>query len=421
MDCTNQLTRQRDLAGEVRARSCAATRFGALVCSVLLTAGTLASSTRADPGTTITFGTSPAVIVTDGAGRPGEALAAARAETLVDPERLMAHVRSLPTKRAAFSDQEHRQGLLDTEALLARTLREMGHEPVLEPIDFLGSRVSESEPKDGANEREAESKEKDAPWHNVYVDLPGMAGEGDAAKEWLIIGAHFDAVSRSPGADDNGSGTAALLEAARVLKDRPMQRSVRLIFFNLEEVGLVGSRAHAGRLQPLLESGEMQVAGMVSLDMLGFYSDKPNSQKSPIPASKMFTPPSVADFIGLGGILMHRTFSQAWVKAMEASAPGDGTDPKTKVKVIAVDFLPIAPPDLLRSDHAPFLALNVPAIVLSDTANFRSPHYHRPTDTVETLDVERFTTTTRAVVGAIERLAGRPGEELVVLKPGEVK
>lgn len=372
-----------------------------------------------EPDAIGTYGKSPAAIREIVAAAVKDAPnAALRAEALVDPERLMAHVRSLPSKRAAFSDQEHRQGLLDTEALLAKKLREMGYEPVLEPIDFLGSRVSETEPKKDADGQNDEKGEKEAPWHNVYVDLPG---EGAAAKEWLIIGAHFDAVSRSPGADDNGSGTAALLEAARVLKDRPMQRSVRLIFFNLEEVGLVGSRAHAGRLQPLLESGEMQVGGMVSLDMLGFYSDKPNSQKSPIPASKVFTPPSVADFIGLGGILMHRTFSQAWVKAMEASAPGDGTDPKTKVKVIAVDFLPIAPPDLLRSDHAPFLALNVPAIILSDTANFRSPHYHRPTDTVETLDVERFTTTTRGVVGAIERLAGRPGEELVPLKPGEVK
>lgn len=322
-----------------------------------------------------------------------------RPETQVSTDRLLDSIRALPTKRAAFADDEHAAGLRRTEQWLFDQLKALGLKPVVDPIDFLGG-------------------DHDAPpWNNVYVDLPGTTTPG----EWLIIGAHFDAVANAPGADDDGTGTAALLEMARLLKDRPMQRSVRLAFFNLEEVGLVGSRAHAGRLLPDIESGKVKVVGMVAIDMLGFYSDKPNSQKSPIPKSKVFNPPTVADFIGLGGILAHRTFSQAWVKAMEQSAPGDGKDPKTKVKVVALDFLPFAPPDLLRSDHAPFLAINVPAIILSDTANFRSPHYHRPSDTIETLDAARFTTATRAVIGAAYRLAGEPGKELINLSPPKVE
>ena len=339
-----------------------------------------------------------------------------RPENLVASQRLMDIVSALPTRRAAFSDEAHKKGLRDTEAYLVRELKALGYEPQLEPIDFLG----------GDHDEPA--------WNNVYVDIPGS--DPRFKSEWLFLGAHFDAVADAPGADDNGTGTAAVLEAARVLKNRPMKRSVRLIFFNLEEVGLVGSRAHAGRLQERVEKGELQIVGMVSLDMLGYFSTKPGSQKSPLPESKHFKPPNVGDFIGLAGILPHRTFSQALVKAMYQSAPGNepaiarkgkgrdaqadradrrpGMNPdhpdEPGVKIVAVDFLPIAPPDLLRSDHAPFLAINVPAVILSDTANFRSPHYHQPSDTIETLDRARFTATTRAVIGALYRLAG-PGDE----------
>lgn len=356
--------------------------------------GTLTSLALAAPGSTTAPSPSTPTTASPAPAAPSSATTKPtqeRPEALVSTERLMDAIRALPTKRSAFSTEEHAKGLRSAEQLLADQLKAMGYTPHLEEIDFLGG------DRDGP------------PWHNVYVDLPGTT----APTEWLIIGAHFDAVARAPGADDNGSGTAALLEMARLLKDRPMQRSVRLIFFNLEETGLVGSRIHAGRLQPEIEAGKLKVVGMVSLDMLGFYSDKPNSQKSPIPPSRMFKPPTVADFIGLGGILAHRTFSQAWVKAMNQSEPA--------CKVVAADFLPIAPPDLLRSDHAPFLAINVPAIILSDTANFRSPHYHQPTDTIETIDKERFTATTRAVIGATYRLAGEPGTELINLSPPQTE
>lgn len=328
-------------------------------------------------------------------------------EAELDTDLLMAHLRVLPTKRAAYADREHMDGLRRTESILVERLKALGHEPQLDPVDFVGSRTRRgaASDEDDAADGGDESPER-RPWNNVYVDLPGR---GEHSDEWLIIGAHFDAVANAPGADDNGSGVAALLEMARVLKDRPMQRSVRLIFFNLEEVGLVGARAHALRVQERMDAGEMKVVGMVSMDMLGFYSDKPDSQKSPIPKFGAFEPPTIADFIAMGGILAHRTFSQALDKAMRESEP--------KLKTVVVDFLPIAPPDLLRSDHAPFLAIGVPAVIVSDTANFRSPHYHRPTDTIETLDVERFTLCARGLAGAVYRLAGPEGAELIELAP----
>jgi hypothetical protein len=156
--------------------------------------------------------------------------------------------------------------------------------------------------------------------------------------------------------------------------------------------------------------------GMVSVDGVGYFTDEPNSQKSPIPASPMFTPPTVGDFLALGGIARYRFFSQPLVKAMQRSAPD--------LKIVAADFVPVALPDLLRSDHAPFLAKGVPAVILTDTANFRSPHYHEPTDTVDTIDMTRFTLVAQAIIGATYELAGPIGADgqagrLPPLRPAE--
>src|SRR5205823_6873781 len=106
------------------------------------------------------------------------------------------------------------------------------------------------------------------------TDLPG---------EVLIVGGHFDAVPDAPGADDDGSGTAAVLELARVLKGHPVRRTVRLIFFNLEEVGLKGSAEYLRSARPAFDSGKEKLIGMLSLEMLGYFSDAAGSQKSPIP------------------------------------------------------------------------------------------------------------------------------------------
>ncbi|MBY0313479.1 MAG: M20/M25/M40 family metallo-hydrolase [Phycisphaerales bacterium] len=317
-------------------------------------------------------------------------------EDEVSADRLMATIRKLPTKRSPWGDQAHEEGLRETEAMLLRELEALGLTVTKDPVDFIGRR--------GGQKRESAERQ---PYHNLIVEFKGR---GPAASEVLILGAHFDAVPNSPGADDNGTGTAALLEAARVLKDRPLQRTIRLAFFNLEEVGLVGSRAYAQRIRPELEAGTIRVVGMVSMDMLGYYTDAPGSQKSPIPPSRFFQPPSVGDFIAAGGVMAHRTFSGAFERAMKEADP--------RVKTVFVDFLPIAPPDLLRSDHAPFMALGLPAIILSDTADFRSPHYHKPTDTIDTIDVERYTITTRAIIGGWWRLAGGdPEQPLIELSP----
>ena len=306
-------------------------------------------------------------------------------ETLVERDRLMATLAELPTKRAAWGDQAHRAGLRDTEKHLAERLRAMGYDVALDPIDFIG----------GGGRREGEE-----PWNNLVVEIKGRT----LPSEVLIFAAHFDAMPNCPGAEDNGSGVAALLEMARLLKDRPMHRTVRLIFFNLEENGLVGSRAYVERMLDKWNSGDERVLGMVSLDMIGYYTDEPDTQKSPIPPRGNFKPPTVGNFLGLGGILQHRWWSTALLRAMHEAEP--------KLPTYALDFLPIAPPDLLRSDHAPFLAAGQPAVILSTTAEMRYAHYHKPTDTIDKIEPARYTLAVRALVGAAWRLAG-PAEKPV--------
>ena len=321
-------------------------------------------------------------------------------EAGVSKDRLLESIRALPTKRASWGDDAHRKGLRDTEKLLSEKLAALGHVPRLDPVDFLGHRVQDHE----------EGEEK--PFNNIVVDLPGTT----AKDQVLVLSAHMDAVPIAPGADDDGSGVAVLLEAARLLKDHPTQRSIRLILFNLEENGMVGSRVYTARLKADMDAGKTggeKIVGMIAMDMLGYYSDKEGSQKMPaipaLPGMANFKPPTVGDFIGMAGILRFRPFSQALDKAMHKAEP--------TVKTVVLDFLPIAPPDLLRSDHAPFLGIGVPAVILADTANFRNPNYHRATDTIDTLDMDRLTIAARAVIGGLYTLAGPPGTALIDIAP----
>lgn len=312
-------------------------------------------------------------------------------ESLIDPARLMSNLRDLPTARAVRGTIESQQGLIKTEELIQRRLKDLGYEPTSQDLAWNLNYQSKQEQKAGLPGVLPETTDDLAAhtWHNFIVDIPGK----ELPQEVLILSAHFDAAPGAPGADDDGTGVAALLEIARVLKDKPMRRTVRLIFFNLEEAGLHGSIEYV-RTRDKKET----IVGMVSLEMLGFFSDKPNSQKSPLPKIEgVFDPPTVGDFIGMATIKKFQPFSQRLNKEMLACAPG--------LKTVVADFVPFAPPDFMRSDHAPFMAAGLPGVMLTDTSNFRNPNYHKPTDTIDTLDEARFALVVRAVAGAAYRIA----------------
>lgn len=311
----------------------------------------------------------------------------------VDRAKLVATIESLPVPRAARGDEQSRANLLATQQILFDQLVAQGLTPRFEPIVF-------------GNNTDAPKESENQPYCNIIVDLPGT----DLAHEVLVIGAHFDAVQHSPGADDNGTGVAAILEIARILAKEPSRRTVRLCLFNLEELGLIGSIYHVQRMKQAevdqarpesAEPGESrseEIVGMISLDMLGYFTDEPNSQISPIkPIPGVFEPPTVGDFLGIVGLLGHHAFNQRLADEMTKASPG--------LKIELVDFLPMPFPDMMRSDHAPFLLAGIPAVMLSDTANFRNPNYHTQSDTIETIDLERFEAVVVALVSAVRAIA----------------
>lgn len=298
----------------------------------------------------------------------------------VSAQSVEAQVRALPVERAASrTDRRLSPGLEATEAHLLDTLAHYGYSPAVEPIDWPTAAAP-------------------AGWNNIIAEIPG----NETPDEVLLVCAHFDAVAGSPGADDNASGVAGLMEVARRLSAPDFaaktKRTVRFALFNLEEVGLIGSRAHAA--SPARE-GET-IVGVIDLEMIGYFTDEPNSQRSPIPPIPgVFQPPTVGDSIVLVANRASSVFARDLDRHMRAGAPD--------LKTFVVDFIPGAGeafPDTRRSDHAPFWVKGVPAVMVTDTSEFRNPNYHKPTDTVETLDLGRMARVVRAVEHAVRAMSG---------------
>ncbi|MET9509538.1 M28 family peptidase [Streptomyces flavidovirens] len=228
---------------------------------------------------------------------------------------------------------------------------------------------------------------------NLVARLPGADD-----RPTVVVGAHLDTVDGSPGADDNASGVAALLEIARLLGGLPRPPAVTLLFFDMEELGMIGSRFAA---QQLRRTG--QVAGMICLESVGYFATGPGTQLVPAGFAAAF--PRVAARVRSGGqrgdftLVVHRRSTEAaaaaWRRAAEAAEPRLSAvtlrDPRPHGLLGALAGL-AAPPliHLDRSDHASFWNVGIPALMLTGTANFRNPHYHRPTDTPDTLDYGRM-------------------------------
>lgn len=210
----------------------------------------------------------------------------------------------------------------------------------------------------------------------------------------LLIGAHYDTVVGSPGADDNASGLAVLLEAADRLRHLVVARPVWLAAFCLEEQGLLGSRAF---LSGLKQTGQ-PVDGAIVLECVGYASRDAGSQRPPpgVPISL----PSIGNFLGIVG----NEASRDLLAAVERNARR--VSPSTPTLALAVPARGESLPDVRRSDHAAFWDEGYRAVMLTDTANFRNPHYHQPSDTLDTLDLDFLEGVSEIVVGCIEDLAG---------------
>nr|WP_040696736.1 M28 family peptidase [Nodosilinea nodulosa] len=221
---------------------------------------------------------------------------------------------------------------------------------------------------------------------NWILNLPGEAPH----RLPILVGAHYDSVPDSPGADDNATGIAVLLELARAFARQPGKSPLRLVAFDLEELGFVGSRHCAEDLRRHNEPLRL----MLSLEMLGYCSHQPHSQKYPLGLDRFY--PSQGNYIAqIGPWQSISTMVRLW-RGFRAGG-------------VRSQWLPVVNqgrqvPDTRRSDHVPFWDLGYPAILITDTADLRNPHYHQPTDTLETLDVAFLTRVCQGLIYGLRRL-----------------
>jgi hypothetical protein len=275
----------------------------------------------------------------------------------VDAERLFKHIEALNFERYSESDR------FRTREYLLQTLTRLGWKPQLQ--QFEGG-------------------------VNVVARRAGI----DAKAGTILVTAHFDTVKGSPGADDNASSIATALEVARLLGQSQTPRALQVALFDAEETGLLGSFAFTANAANLVN-----LAGVVNLEMLGYACHTAGCQK--YPEGLPITPPiDRGDFLGVIGDQEHLPLLDTFVSSPNTD---DGAN-LPPVVTLPIPFKGVFTPDVLRSDHAPFWAKNIGAVMVGDTANFRNPHYHQPSDTPETLDRTFLTGSAQRVIDAVTQL-----------------
>jgi len=230
---------------------------------------------------------------------------------------------------------------------------------------------------------------------NLILNLPAATPansnlEVDPSQPLIIIGAHYDGVPNSPAADDNGTGVAVLLELARIIAAQPLAYPVQLIAFDLEEYGLLGSAAYV----ETLKAQERQVRIMLSLEMLGYCDRTPNSQTYPAGLERFY--PNTGDFIALiGNFSLILDLMKMGGEIRRSGTPCEWLPIPNRGQLV---------PSTRLSDHAPFWDAGYPAVMVTDTAFMRNPHYHKESDRLDTLDLDFLTGVCQGLALALRKL-----------------
>ncbi|MBD2360796.1 M28 family peptidase [Anabaena minutissima FACHB-250] len=221
---------------------------------------------------------------------------------------------------------------------------------------------------------------------NVFAERPGT----DTKTGAILVAAHYDTVAESPGSDDNASGVAVLLELARVFHSLPTPRNLQLAFFDLEEAGLLGSKAFVTQEKRL-----QNLQGVIVMDMVGYACYTSGCQQ--YPTGLPVTPPSdKGDFLVAIGDTEHLPLLKAFNNSDSRNLPD--------ILKLPIPLKGLLTPDTLRSDHAPFWYQGIGAVLVTDTANLRTPHYHQPSDTPENIERSFFIGSAQIVVNATNNL-----------------
>jgi hypothetical protein len=293
-------------------------------------------------------------------------------------QRLRRHINAIAS---APHNIDHFDNLERAARYIEGELRAAGSDPVAQAFAVDGKRV-----------------------RNIEIAIE-PAGTGSLPGT-LVVGAHYDSYGDAPGANDNGTGAAAVIELVRLLADLRgrSQRKIRLVLFVNEEPPYfqttdMGSHRYA-RL--LAQQGEPLV-GMVSLETIGCFIDRAGSQHYPAPFGSLY--PSTGNFVAFVGMLESRDFVRSLIRSFRTHTqfPSIGG--------VAPSFIP----GIAWSDHWSFAQFGFPAAVLTDTAPFRYAHYHATTDTPDKVDYDRLARLTKGVERVIREIAST--NELKAVKP----
>ena len=275
-------------------------------------------------------------------------------------ERIRQHLENIVGERNPFTQPEH---LEKTAQYLSDQFETMGLEVTRETVEFEGTRSQ-----------------------NILAHTPGTTDD------LFVLAAHYDSVPDTPGADDNASAVTALLEIARVLSQTPLQKSLIFSAFTLEEYGFIGAKDFIDR-DP---ERKKRLSGMISLEMLGFKNPQPGSQSYP-PYVDLSQYPDTGDFIAVVGNEPSTKLAQALAQGMAHAVPA------LKVETLVVPGQGENFSEVRLSDHSPFWDAGIPAVMVTDTAFFRNPNYHKPSDTLETLDLEFIRDNAQAVAAFLKQ------------------
>lgn len=261
-------------------------------------------------------------------------------------------------------------------------------ESISATIDYLTSQWKAM----GYEVRHETYESSDGPATNLVVEIPGTS-----SGEVIVLGAHYDTVANTPGADDNASAVAVLLEVSRLLKEFTPRRTVRFVSFACEEapymsLGSMGSQQHA---QQAKQRGEK--IAMLCLEMVGYFRDEPGSQSIPssIPKVLHWLFPKRGNFLAAIGNLNSWQLSWAFRRGFKKAS---------RLKLFSI-CLPEKIEEIRRSDNSSFWDAGYPALMLTDTSFLRNANYHQPSDTPDTLDYDAMTQVSLGVASAVRRLA----------------
>ena len=286
-------------------------------------------------------------------------------QRIVDPARLEAHVRKLSIEMGP---------------------RDEGHP---ENLDHVAAYIKTEFSQTGAFVSEQVYRVNTRSYRNVIAHF------GPETEERIIVGAHYDTAGPLPGADDNASGVAGLIELARLLKPQELKVRVELVAFSTEEPPYfgttgMGSYVHADSLR----QQNVRVRAMFSLEMIGYFSDAPNSQHFPIGLLSALYP-STGNYIAVVGRLSDASLVRRTKAAMSNAAPLPVYSINAPQFVTGVDF----------SDQRNYWHAGYNAVMITDTAFYRNRNYHTAGDTAEKLDYKRMAMVVEGVYATVSELS----------------